>query len=121
MSYDLFHSLRQSSHFCESEMITKKFGVDFNSDGGALTLSARQVTSGQKDSGTHSRTHGSGWTIKGEIHEDYYRWVNDFEAEHPEHGKVWGNFESEVNADSEEGFKHFWENHEPEAWDYMDI
>jgi hypothetical protein len=63
----------------------------------------------------------SGWKIKGEIHEDYYEWVNDFEAEHPKYGRVWGNFETEVNADSEEGYRNFIKSHPPEAWDYWDI
>lgn len=102
-------------------MITKKFGTDFHSSGGALTLSPTAVTDSGASGGTHTRTHDSGWTITGEIHEDYYEWVNDFEATHPTFGKVWGNFEGEVHADSEEGFAHFWKNHEPEAWDYMDI
>ena len=63
----------------------------------------------------------SGWTIKGEVHEDYYEWVNEFEAVHPTYGKVWGNFESVVYADTEEGFNHFIENHPPTEWDYWDI
>lgn len=63
----------------------------------------------------------SGWVISGEIHEDYYQWVNDFEAVHPVYGKVWGNFELEVYADTEEGYNHFIENHPPEEWDYWDI
>lgn len=66
-------------------------------------------------------THESGWTITGKIHEDYYAWVNDFEAIHPVFGKVWGDFENEVFADSEAGFNHFYENHPPTEWDYGDI
>ena len=63
----------------------------------------------------------SGWEISGEIHEDYYCWVNDFEAIHPTYGKVWGNFEDKVFADTEEGYNHFIKNHPPESWDYWDI
>ena len=102
-------------------MITKQFGIDFNSRGGALTLPQEAVTETDAYSGFHQRTHASGWTIKGEVHEDYFTWVNDFEATHPKFGKVSGNFETEVVADSEEGFADFWKNHEPEAWDYRDI
>lgn len=65
--------------------------------------------------------HSSGWSIRGEIHEDYYEWVNFFEAEHPEYGRVWGDFEREVRADSEEGYDHFIEHHPPSKWDYGDI
>lgn len=103
-------------------MVVKKFGVDFWSDGGALTLSPYQVS---EDVDVYNvvctRKHKSEWTISGEIHEDYFTWVNDFTAEHPVFGKVYGNFEAEVYADSEEGFADFWKNHEPDAWDYLDI
>jgi len=102
-------------------MIEKKFGVDFNSDGGALTLNVCEVSNTDVESGTHTKTHGDGWTITGIVHEDYYTWVNDFEASHDEYGRVKGNFEGSVFADSEEGFKDFYENHTPEAWDYYDI
>jgi hypothetical protein len=63
----------------------------------------------------------SGWTIVGEVIEDYFEWVNYFEASHPDFGRVWGNFEDEVYADSEEGFNHFYNNHTPREWDYWDI
>lgn len=62
-----------------------------------------------------------GWTITGDVREDYYQWVNDFEAEHPHYGKISGNFETEVKAESQEAFDHFWEHHQPQAWDYWDI
>jgi len=63
----------------------------------------------------------SGWTVTGEIHEDYFEWVNEFEAHHPDFGRVWGDFENEVYADSKEAFEHFYENHSPCEWDYWDI
>lgn len=90
--------------------IVKEFGKDFFSSGGALTLSPGAIG-----------THKDGWTITGEIHEDYYEWVNDFKASHPKYGKVWGNFESEVFATDEKAFKHFYKYHAPDAWDYGDI
>jgi hypothetical protein len=91
-------------------MVTKYCGIDFKNLDGALTLDPSFI--GNND---------SGWEIKGEIKEDYYEWVNDFEAFHSDFGRVWGDFESEVYADSEEGFAHFYEHHKPEAWDYYDI
>lgn len=91
-------------------MVTKVFGRDFDSSGGALTLR-------ESDLGSHP----DGWTVVGALQEDYYVWVNDFEASHPFFGKVWGNFESQVYADSEEGYQHFMKHHSPEAWDYWDI
>ena len=87
-------------------MITK----NFDTYGMASTLSPSIIG-----------VNGSGWTIEGQVHEDYYEWVNDFEAEHPKLGKVWGNFESTVYADSEEAYNHFIKNHPPENWDYQDI
>src|ERR1035437_2723671 len=101
--------------------IEKKFGRDFQSHGGALTLPPEAVSKRSVDGGTHYRTHDSGWTIRGEVHEDWIHWVNSFEASHSKFGRVWGNFEESVFADSEEGYAHFYENHTPEAWDYMDI
>ena len=63
----------------------------------------------------------SGWTVTGDVHEDYYEWVNEFEATHSEYGKVWGDFEYTVYADSQAGYEDFFKNHTPEEWDYYDI
>lgn len=97
-------------------MITKRYGVDFSSDGGALTLPARSVG---KSGGW--KIHTSGWAIAGDIHEDYYKWVNSFSARHSVFGCVWGDFENDVFADSEAAYNHFLDHHYPEAWDYQDI
>lgn len=102
-------------------MITKVFGKDFSSDGGALTLRASEVGDGDTMSGTQSKTHDSGWTIAGVVHEDYYTWVNEFEASHATYGMISGDFEVSVQAESEEAFAHFMEHHSPEAWNYGDI
>ena len=66
-------------------------------------------------------THATGWTIIGEIHEDYYEWINQFNAAHPQLGDVWGDFESIVYATSKEAYDDFYSNHPPEEWDYWDI
>lgn len=66
-------------------------------------------------------THPSGWTVSGEIHEDWMEWVNEFEATHPVLGWVRGDFESEVTASSQEAYEHFVANHPPHEWDYHDI
>ena len=63
----------------------------------------------------------SGWTISGEVHEDYYEWVNDFEATHPVYGTIKGDFEEEVQAESREAYDNFVKNFPPEEWDYYDI
>jgi hypothetical protein len=99
-------------------MVTKTFNPS-----GALTLNAEEVTSEKwfAETGFYKKIHPDGWTIEGEVHEDYYYWVNEFKAKHPKYGKVWGDFEEEVFADSEEGFKHFYKYHTPEEWDYADI
>lgn len=65
--------------------------------------------------------NASGWTISGNVIEDYYEWINEFEAFHPSFGKVWGDYENKVYADSEEAFEHFYKNHPPKEWDYSDI
>ena len=102
-------------------MIIKQYGKDFDSPGGALTLSVAEVSEENVESGVHERTHESGWTIRGEVHEDYYTWVNTFYARHPVYGTLFGDFEEVVMANSEEAFNHFWDHHQPEAWDYGDI
>jgi len=101
-------------------MITKKYGTDFSSSGGALTLPAFEV--GDYSIGVQtSHTHPDGWTVTATVVEDHYEWINEFSAVHPTLGKVWGDFETEVHADSEEAFEDFYKNHQPEAWDYLDI
>ena len=104
-------------------MITKTCGTDWVNLDGALTLDVSEVSdkTPEPEGGTHSKTHADGWTITGKVHEDYFTWVNDFAAEHPTLGKVWGDFEGEVHADSEEAFADFYAKHPPTPWDYMDI
>lgn len=88
----------------------------------AITLPTYYVTDDDwRSEGTYSKTHDNGWTITGEIQEDYYVWVNEFTAIHPKYGKVWGNFEGIVYADSEEGFNNFYNYFQPQVWDYYDI
>lgn len=102
--------------------VVKVFGRDFTSPGGALTLEAADVCDiPHQESGTHTRTHPDGWAITGAISEDYYVWVNGFEATHPMFGRVEGDFETAVFASSEAAFADFYEKHQPSAWDYYDI
>ena len=103
--------------------IVKKFGVDFFSKEGALTLRTKEVTDKEVEEYDvpYQKTHEDGWTIKEVVHEDWFEWVNYFEASHPIYRKVWGDFEKEVFADSEDGFEHFYSNHTPKDWDYGDI
>ena len=63
----------------------------------------------------------SGWTITGEVHEDYYTWVNEFSAAHPIFGIVSGDFESKVYATSKKAYNDFIKHHPSEQWDYGDI
>lgn len=112
------------------ETITKKYGVDFTSRGGALTLDPYVVFDPESGENYNdyvnkekasSRTHDNSWTVSGEINEDYYEWVNQFEASHPTLGRVWGDFEDTVYATSEEGYQDFYKNFPPTEWDYDDI
>ena len=103
-------------------MITKRAGIDFvYSSETALTLPPEYVLDTGLAVGEFSKTHDNGWTIIANIREDYYYWVNEFEAIHPKFGRVWGDFEKEVYADTEEGFENFYKDFPPEAWDYADI
>lgn len=82
-----------------------------------------------KDYRTQARTlpaytgyfEDTGWTIKGEVCEDYYKWINHFEAEHPIHGWVEGNFETIVSASSEDAYYQFIKDHPYHEWDYYDL
>lgn len=105
-----------------TKVLVYEFGKDFFSNEGALTLSPSEVDDHQDArTGTFTRTHDDGWTITGEVHEDYYYWVNAFSAHHPQYGSVVGDFEDKVFADSEEGFQDFYKKHTPTAWNYQDI
>lgn len=117
--------------------ITKTFEKDFSHlfnghemYSKALTLTSSAVTGIPDGAEVHldvdrdkvySYTHTDGWTISAKLHTDLFVWVNDFEAVHPKYGRVYGNFEKEVHADSEDGFNDFWLHHQPKAWDYGDL
>jgi len=63
----------------------------------------------------------SGWVIVGEVHEDYYEWVNFFVAIHPDFGWVYGDYEHELHGMSKKALDHFMTNHPASEWDYYDI
>lgn len=84
-----------------------KFTKDFETE--ARTLSPDDI-------GTRN-----GWTLTGVIHEDYYEWVNKFEAWHPVLGFVFGDFEDTVHAYSEDAYQDFTKNFDYYEWDYYDI
>lgn len=71
------------------------------------------------------RTHPDGWTIKGVMCNDWYSWVEVFEATHPQFGKVWRTDEDvknhTVKATSQEAYDNFIINHELSEMDYDDI
>ena len=98
------------------------FIVNFENDGLAHTLGPEDVSAEGYDYNVMcSREHSDGWVISGVVREDYYEWVNDFEAHHAVFGHVSGNFEVQVVADSEAGYQHFIAHHTPNHWDYWDI
>jgi hypothetical protein len=109
-------------NFRETKMFQMTFTKSFASE--AYTLDPDEVRGGggfDSETGTSTRTHADGWTVWGRVHEDYYEWVNEFEAHHPSFGRVWGDFESEVFADSEAAYDAFFKHHAPTQWDYHDI
>lgn len=100
----------QNKLSAEAKPLSKKFGVDFHSAGGALTLRPSDIGE-----------HPSGWVVSGKIKEDWFEWVNEFDAVHPTLGRVWGDFESEVFYTSIEAYEDFRKYFSPEDWDYWDI
>ena len=99
-----------------NNQIVVEYKRNFRSE--ARTLPVEYV---MENYGAFTKKHPSGWTITGEVKEDYYAWVNEFSAHHPEYGSVYGNFEEKVYADSHEALNHFVKHHPPEEWDYKDI
>ena len=99
------------------------YQVQFERDGTmARTLDAEEVCENHGSrTGHSSRLHADGWLITGYITEDYFYWVNAFEANHPAFGRVWGDFEELVCADSIEAYEAFIASHGPTTWDYWDI
>ena len=98
------------------------FEVKFANDDMAHTLDPEEVCENHRSlTGASSRTHVDGWTISGSVCEDYFYWVNDFEACHPIFGRVAGNFEEKLVADSKEAYDAFYASHGPSIWDYGDI
>lgn len=63
-----------------------------------------------------------GWIVAGEIHEDYYKWVNEFTARKIGSTEwVRGNFETTVTASSKKAYDEFVSLFPPIDWDYWDI
>lgn len=89
-------------------MFIQKYNTYFSSM--ARTLSPKYIGN-----------NNSGWTITGQVNSDWYEWVNDFVASHPQYGTVSGNFEEKVQATSEAALEHFLKHHPFEEWDYYDI
>jgi hypothetical protein len=101
------------------KIFEKKFSLDFPHQ--ARTLDPFVVSDVKYADGEHELTHDNDWTVKAVIHEDYYYWINDFKANHPKFGRVWGNFEDIVYADSEDGYNEFLKEFPYTEWDYWDI
>jgi hypothetical protein len=71
-----------------------------------------------KDIGYHPLLDG--WFVDGEVKEDWYEWVNYFEATKGR-WKVWGDFEKTVYATNKKAYDDFIKYHAPNEWDYWDI
>ena len=72
----------------------------------------------QDNNNISTRVHDNGWTITGQIQEDYYSWVLEFVAFHPQYGMVWGNIDQEILATSEEAWLMFSREFPAEPFDF---
>lgn len=66
----------------------------------------------------------TGWNVMGSITEDYYTWVNYFEAENIIHRDwiICGNFEDGyIMGSCKEALEDFLTHYIPSIWDYGDI
>ena len=108
-------------------MIILKAGIDYEYNDNAYTLCAEEVCDNYDSLNRELKNsklvkiHESGWTISARVNEDYFTWINYFEAYHSDYGEVKGDFESEIEATSILAFTNFRINHPPSEWDYMDI
>jgi len=73
------------------------------------------------DTGVIGEHADNKWIISADIVSDYFEWVNYFEATHPDHGWVRGDFEKTVYASSYTALGNFLDNFQPQNWDYADI
>jgi hypothetical protein len=94
----------------KNKKLPLKYKVDWTSHGIARTLPAK-----------NGFIKETGWTIEGPIHQDYFEWINEFEATHPKHGRVKGDFEQCVQASSKKAYEQFLKDHPYDEWNYMDI
>lgn len=66
------------------------------------------------------KKHKDGWIIVGIMENDWYSWVIDFHAFHPDFGDVW-RVKNHIFADSKLGYENFIKNHPLEIFDLHDI
>lgn len=100
--------------------VLKRNGFDLISrNGGALNLCGEYLD-GVKD-GNFTKTYDNGWTLSGYAQDDWRLWVNLFFATHHKYGMVWGDFEINVFAETEEAYQDFVKHFPPMDWDYHDI
>ena len=72
----------------------------------------------------YSRTHKNGWTISGQIVEDWVSWVPFITASHKNYGIIYGDFSEEiivVSDNSDKALFHFLDNNMPLVWTSWDI
>lgn len=114
--FDLYldYEERQGNDYLQSKF------VDFDKEGRkigsvALTLSPYILDKQNKND----------WFFKAKIQEDYYQWINFFEATHPKYGKIFGDFEIGIHypKENKEALNDFLEKtfQYLNLWDYMDI
>jgi len=65
----------------------------------------------------YKKKHPSGWKISAKINEDYILFISDFKASHPHYGKLYGDYDKIIYAESDEAYNHFIENHPPDMHD----
>lgn len=77
---------------------------------------APALTLGPECLGRHGR-----WTVRGEVHEDYSSWINEFHAVRNDGEWVAGDCERVVYASSKEAYYDFVRHFPATYWNYWDI
>jgi hypothetical protein len=132
--YRIFHTNSKYSHIYKNEDgkikiwygdLTKEY-MNYVGEHLSITFNPWDISNKKKLEyyKQYSRTHKNGWTISGQIEEDWVSWVSFITAFHKSYGIIYGHFSEEiivVSDNPDEALFHFLDNNTPLVWNSWDI